>query len=384
MANPDTHTEVLNAQSVLAWFDLHGRHDLPWQQQITPYRVWVSEIMLQQTQVRAVIPYYERFMARFPDVQSLANADINEVLHLWTGLGYYARARNLHKAAMLITQRYNGEFPDSVDALSELPGIGRSTAGAILALSLGKRGVILDGNVKRVLCRYYAIQEWSGDSRTQKRLWDLAEQSTPLNRVDAYTQAMMDLGATVCTRSKPLCHQCPLADHCAALAQGLTADLPVSKPRKQIPVRQAYMVLLPLADGHIRLQQRPASGIWGGLWSLPEFDAMEPLETWLMQAGSRVSRIWPVMRHTFSHFHLDITPVVADIPAGQLQELPPDQCWYALASAADKGQNLGLSAPVKKLLQQWAAIREQYHEPYRLLQEVPERTARTEQSTLPG
>ncbi len=367
MATSDSSIQVLDAHAVLDWFDHHGRHDLPWQKNITPYRVWVSEIMLQQTQVSTVIPYYERFMARFPDVESLAGADIDEVLHLWTGLGYYARARNLHKTATSIVQNHAGLFPTSVDALCELPGIGRSTAGAIVALSMGQRGVILDGNVKRVLCRYHAIRDWAGDTRTQMTLWDLADAATPVDRVEAYTQAMMDLGATVCTRGKPRCADCPLADGCAALAQGLTTVLPASKPRKQIPVRRTFMLLLTLPDGHVRLQQRPATGIWGGLWSLPEFDDMARLEASLTEYGSNVKRIWPVMRHTFSHFHLDITPVVAEVSLPMLAEPASDQCWYSLATAAGKGQNLGLSAPVKKLLQQLAALKEHSNESYRLL-----------------
>ena len=359
--------KVLDAQAVLDWFDQHGRHDLPWQQQANPYRVWVSEIMLQQTQVTTVIPYYQRFMARFPDVQSLAAADINEVLHLWTGLGYYARARNLHKTATVVVRDHNGKFPEELEQLCDLPGIGRSTAGAILALSMGQRGVILDGNVKRVLCRFYAITEWSGETHVQKQLWTLAEQATPFQRVDAYTQAMMDLGATVCTRSKPLCHECPLATDCQALAQGLTSALPVPKPRKTLPVRQTFMLLLALPDGQVLLQQRPPSGLWGGLWSLPEFESITALEEELARRGSTLSRIWPVMRHTFSHFHLDITPVLARLETAAVAERPADQCWYALASAGKKGQNLGLSAPVKKLLEQLSVLEEHNNEPYRLL-----------------
>lgn len=358
---------VLDSAAVLSWFDQHGRHDLPWQQDITPYRVWISEIMLQQTQVSTVIPYFERFIGRFPDVHSLAKADINEVLHLWTGLGYYARARNLHKTAQIVVNKYNGDFPADLDELCSLAGIGRSTAGAIQALSMGKRGVILDGNVKRVLCRFFAIREWSGESTTQKQLWALAEQATPHTRVDAYTQAMMDLGATVCTRSKPLCQTCPLVENCQAFVQGLTTTLPAPKPRKTMPVRQTFMLILALPDGQVLLQQRPPSGLWGGLWSLPEYEHMDSLETRLSQFGSKVKRIWPVMRHTFSHFHLDITPVVAQLESPAVAENSPDQCWYSLATADKKGQNLGLSAPVKKLLQQLAALEEHHNEPYRLL-----------------
>src|SRR5690606_6541720 len=208
------------AQRVLVWFDQHGRKHLPWQQGITPYRVWLSEIMLQQTQVATVIPYFERFIARFPDVQSLAAAPIDDVLHLWTGLGYYARARNLHRCAQTIVRDYGGEFPASVAALSELPGIGRSTAGALASIAHQQRAAILDGNVKRVLARHHAIDGWPGTTQTLSQLWQFAEQHTPDKRSDHYTQAMMDLGATVCTRSKPACDHCPVADSCIAYAQG--------------------------------------------------------------------------------------------------------------------------------------------------------------------
>lgn len=358
----------LNAGAVLQWFDQHGRHDLPWQQNTTPYRVWVSEIMLQQTQVSTVIPYYHRFMQRFPDVSALAEAPIDDVLHLWTGLGYYARARNLHKSAQIVTNHYQGNFPPSLEQLSELPGIGRSTAGAILALSMGQRGIILDGNVKRVLCRYYAIQDWSGENATQKQLWQLAGQATPAERVAAYTQAMMDLGATVCTRSKPACARCPLADTCQALALGLTKTLPVSKPRKILPVRQTFMLICEQGKGEVLLEQRPASGLWGGLWSLPEFSGFDDVQTWLEHKGANFKTCWPVVRHTFSHFHLDITPVIATLASHHIAEQDAGTCWYPLAPTADDTRvNLGLSAPVKKLLQRLGAHQENHHESYRLL-----------------
>ena len=364
----DTQQQPLSAHAVLQWFDQHGRHDLPWQLNPTPYRVWVSEIMLQQTQVTTVIPYYQRFMQRFPDVKTLAQAPIDDVLHLWTGLGYYARARNLHKTAQVVTAQYLGSFPPTLEQLSELPGIGRSTAGAILALSMGQRGVILDGNVKRVLCRYYAIRNWSGENATQKQLWQLAESATPSERVAAYTQAIMDLGATVCTRSKPACTRCPLADHCQALALAMTKTLPVSKPRKILPVRQTYMLICEHNNNEVLLEQRPASGLWGGLWSLPEFTAFDDVQTWLATKGAHFRTCWPVVRHTFSHFHLDITPVVATLTRQQVAEPAAGMCWYPLVPENnDARANLGLSAPVKKLLQRMAAHQENHHESYRLL-----------------
>ena len=346
-----TSTTLIDSDAVLDWYHRHGRHDLPWQQDTTPYRVWVSEIMLQQTQVSTVIDYYQRFMARFPDVQSLAAAPQDDVLHLWTGLGYYARARNLHKTAQIVCQQHDGEFPADPGALTALPGIGRSTAGAILALAMAKRGVILDGNVKRVLCRYHAINSWSGESKTLARLWQIAEDSTPHQQVAAYTQAMMDLGATLCTRSKPACPSCPLQAGCQAYQQGITSQLPVSKPRKTLPQKQTFMILCYQDNATVMLQQRQSTGLWGGLWSLPECNDEQSLTDWLQQNGGEKAGQWPVLRHTFSHFHLDITPVL--VRAGD-----PDRCldsagslWYPL----DHSLKLGLAAPVKKLLDRLAS-----------------------------
>ena len=346
----DTTVTPLDPAKVLAWFHEHGRHDLPWQHDATPYRVWVSEIMLQQTQVGTVIPYYQRFMQRFPFLQTLAAAPIDDVLHLWTGLGYYARARNLHKTAQLVCSEHGGEFPPSQEQLENLPGIGRSTAGAILSLSMGQRGVILDGNVKRVLCRYYAIQRWSGDNQTQKTLWELAEQSTPPQQFAQYTQAMMDLGATLCTRSKPNCAKCPLNSSCQALALNLVNKLPVSKPRKILPTRPVFMLLLQNNDQQVLLEQRPANGIWGGLWSLPEFTALDALQTWANSKHATLQHPWPITRHTFSHFHMDITPVPATLNHHGIAEPQTGLCWHPL----DQSVNVGLAAPVKKLLQQLA------------------------------
>ncbi|MEX2333235.1 MAG: A/G-specific adenine glycosylase, partial [Pseudohongiella sp.] len=303
-------TNLIDTDTVLEWYHQHGRHDLPWQHNTTPYRVWVSEIMLQQTQVSTVIDYYQRFMARFPDVQTLAAAPLDEVLHLWTGLGYYARARNLHKTARTVCDQHAGEFPSDMDTLMTLPGIGRSTAGAILALAMGRRGVILDGNVKRVLCRYHAIQSWSGETRTLARLWQIAEDTTPHKQVAAYTQAMMDLGATLCTRGKPDCQRCPLTSGCQAWRLELTSQLPVSKPRKKLPQKQTYMILYHQDKAAVLLQQRQSTGLWGGLWSLPECSDDEALAAWLQRHGGEQNEQWPALRHTFSHFHLDITPVL--------------------------------------------------------------------------
>ena len=250
------------APALLAWFDHSGRKHLPWQQDTTPYRVWVSEIMLQQTQVATVIGYYERFMQRFPDVQTLAAAPIDEVLHLWTGLGYYARARNLHGAAQTLVAEHSGEMPATLDEVQALPGIGRSTAGAILALSRAQRHPILDGNVKRVLTRYFGIEGFSGEPRIERELWRLAELCTPVARVAHYTQAIMDLGATACVRTRPLCAACPLSAHCVARVEGRQATLPTPKPRKARPERVSYAVIARNESGAVLLEQRPPSGLW--------------------------------------------------------------------------------------------------------------------------
>lgn len=338
-------------QRLLDWFDRHGRHDLPWQQRRTPYRVWVSEIMLQQTQVATVIPYYERFMARFPDVAALAEATQDEVLHLWTGLGYYARGRNLHKAAQLIAEQYDGEFPlHSVDALVALPGIGHSTAGAIIAQSTGRRGVILDGNVKRVLTRLHAVEGWTGRSAVERQLWVLADSYTPHQRVADYSQAMMDLGATLCRRGTPDCARCPFGDVCLARQRGEQRRFPESKPRKALPTRHTLMLMLLDNTGQVLLEQRPSSGLWGGLWSLPQFDSEGELRAWLDShaPGAVVESAWPAFTHVFSHFRLEITPQpVRMLRAGNVNE---QGRWIDPASLGD----IGLATPVKGLLESLA------------------------------
>ena len=299
---------------LLEWFARHGRTDLPWQVDPTPYRVWISEIMLQQTQVATVIPYYQRFMARFPDLSTLAGASLDQVLQHWSGLGYYARARNLHEAARVVAERFQGRFPGRLEDVMALPGIGRSTAGAILSLACGQRHPILDGNVKRVLARFHAVDGWPGQASVLKRLWALAEEYTPVTRVAAYSQAIMDLGATLCTRSRPACGQCPLAADCEARAAGRQRDYPAARPRKALPLRRTRMMLLSNAAGEILLEQRPPAGIWGGLWSFPEIAHGQPLDAWCrehMGLGVRVIEEWPCVQHTFSHFHLEITPVLA-------------------------------------------------------------------------
>ncbi len=336
---------------VLEWFARHGRNDLPWQVNPTPYRVWVSEIMLQQTQVATVIPYYERFMARFADVQALAGAEQDQVLHHWSGLGYYARARNLQTAAQIIRDQHAGRFPEDLEALLALPGIGRSTAGAILALAAGQRHPILDGNVKRVLARFHALAGWPGQAAVQKVLWTLTEQYTPTTQVAAYTQAMMDLGATVCTRASPACGVCPLQADCKARASGCQADYPSPRPRRQLPLRKTRMLLLRNAAGEVLLEKRPPAGIWGGLWSFPELAPDEALEAGCVERlGCRVRLVdeWRAIKHTFSHFQLQITPVLAiadERPVAVMEGR--ERLWYN----PDSRDELGLAAPVERLLQ---------------------------------
>ncbi|PAU55598.1 A/G-specific adenine glycosylase [Pseudomonas sp. PIC25] len=338
--------------AVLDWYDRHGRKDLPWQQGITPYRVWVSEIMLQQTQVSTVLDYFDRFMAALPTVQALAAAEEDEVLHLWTGLGYYSRARNLHKTAKIVVERHDGEFPRDVEQLAELPGIGRSTAGAIASLSMGLRAPILDGNVKRVLARYLAQEGYPGEPRVARQLWDAAERFTPYERVNHYTQAMMDLGATLCTRSKPSCLLCPLRSGCRANLLGRESDFPAAKPRKALPQKRTLMPLLANREGAILLYRRPSSGLWGGLWSLPELDDLEALAPLAAQHALRLGerRELPGLTHTFSHFQLAIEPWLVRVDTATPAVAEADWLWYNLATPP----RLGLAAPVKKLLKRAA------------------------------
>lgn len=339
------------AKRLLTWHAHHGRHDLPWQTPRTPYRVWVSEVMLQQTQVSTVIPYFERFMLRFPDIRSLAAAEEDEVLHLWTGLGYYARARNLHRAARLIEERHGGAFPLRFEAVTALPGIGRSTAGAILAQADGQRHPILDGNVKRVLARFHAVDGWPGEAAVEQVLWSLAERYTPRRRCADYTQAIMDLGATLCRRKAPACELCPVASGCEARARGESDRFPRPRPRRELPVRSTTMLLLTDRSERVLLQRRPPSGIWGGLWSLPECPPDADPGAWCVRhLGLRLHnpRQWPALRHSFSHYHLDIQPVHARAAAeaGRVME-PASLVWYNTRRPDARG----LPAPVDRLLE---------------------------------
>jgi len=334
------------ASRLLAWYDKHGRKNLPWQRDRSTYRVWVSEIMLQQTQVQTVIPYFERFMQSFPDVTSLADARLDDVLHLWSGLGYYARARNLHSAAEIICDKHGGEIPETFEAVVALPGIGRSTAGAILSLALGQRHPILDGNAKRVLARHAAIEAWPGKTSVSRRLWDLAEESTPAARVDAYTQAIMDLGATLCTRTSPVCGSCPVHADCKALSLGDVEQYPGRKPKKDKPLRQTTMVLA-VANGAVYLERRPASGIWGGLWSLPEVSDVDEWCSRRFAASAVDIESWGNLRHSFSHYDLDISPVVVRVATVSSKVADEgDSTWYQFEESPPGG----IAAPVMKLI----------------------------------
>ena len=334
-------------EKVLAWFDINGRKNLPWQLNKTPYTVWVSEIMLQQTQVKTVIPYYQAFMQRFPDILSLADAPQDEVLHHWTGLGYYARARNLQKSAQIIRGQYVGKFPEQLEQLIALPGIGRSTAAAILSLACGQHHSILDGNVKRVLARYFAVEGWPGNKKVETDLWQFADKLTPKARTADYTQAMMDMGATLCTRSKPKCDICPVQTDCLAFVQGRQTELPHKKPKKTIPVKSTFM-LIPMWQKQLLIYKRPPAGLWGGLWGFYEVEHAEQIPEQALSLGLNdiQQQTLRPFRHTFSHFHLDIQPVILFLKQQPIARVMEDtQMWYNLSEP----QNVGLAAPTKKL-----------------------------------
>jgi A/G-specific adenine glycosylase len=340
------------ATRLLRWFDRCGRHDLPWQHPRTPYRVWLSEIMLQQTQVRVVIPYFERFVAALPDVRALATAPLDDVLALWSGLGYYARARNLHAAATLCTERHGGELPRDIHALTALPGIGRSTAGAILAQAWGDRFPILDGNVKRLLARWHGVEGWPGLPAVERQLWTFAEAHLPDARLADYTQAQMDFGATLCTRAAPACVLCPVQDGCVALREGRVAELPTPKPGKALPERQALVLLLEDSDGRVLLQRRPPSGVWAGLWSLPEHPDEAAARTWFelaVDAEYATGDLLPAIAHAFSHYRLQLQPRRWSGVALRPRVADNDELrWIPRSGLAA----LGLPAPIRRLLEE--------------------------------
>ncbi|OOF70970.1 A/G-specific adenine glycosylase [Rodentibacter caecimuris] len=330
------------AQAVLTWYEKFGRKHLPWQQNKTLYGVWLSEVMLQQTQVTTVIPYFERFISVFPSIIDLANASQDEVLHLWTGLGYYARARNLHKAAQIIRDKYNGKFPTDFEQVLALSGIGRSTAGAILSSVLNQPYPILDGNVKRVLSRYFAVQGWAGEKKVENQLWQFSTRVTPTTQVADFNQAMMDIGALVCTRTKPKCNLCPLKQHCQVNLQKNWQDYPAKKPKKVLPEKQSYFLILE-EQGKIWLEQRQNSGLWGGLYCFPQFPTKQELLNYLNSQGIRCYQEWTAFRHTFSHFHLDIYPIYAKTDRNK-SNIDDFSDWKKIGETIQEYQSTLLSA----------------------------------------
>jgi len=351
-SDPDFSAAAPFAERLLAWWERHGRHDLPWQQPRSPYRVWISEVMLQQTQVATVIPYFERWMDRFPKLPLLAEASEDEVLAHWSGLGYYARARNLHRCARRVMEEHNGALPDDPDALAALPGIGASTANAIVSQAFDRPLPILDGNAKRVLARHAAIEGWSGRSAVGKALWRAAEARVPATRGADYTQAIMDLGATVCTRARPACALCPVQADCAGRIKGRLDELPGKKPKRAVPTVERFMLLLRDGAGRILLERRPPQGIWGGLWCLPEADGSETLAERFGLDPSDLEHL-PQVEHRLTHRHLLITPLalcseqVDEAPDGAGSPTPERELgWFHHRELA----NLGLPRPVQRIL----------------------------------
>ena len=338
------------AAQLIAWFGEFGRRDLPWQSDRTAYRVWVSEIMLQQTQVATVIPYFNRFIGHFPSVEMLAGAKLDDVLALWAGLGYYARARNLHRAANSVMDVHKGVFPTSIEELMELPGIGRSTSGAISSLAFGKRAPILDGNVKRALSRYHAVKGWPGKSAVQKKLWALADQHTPQDRIADYTQAIMDFGAIVCTRKKPRCQQCPVRKGCKVEDLGLQESIPSPRPRRERPRRQVCMLLVRDLKRRVLLTKRPAKGVWGGLYSFPELVSDENPCEWCDQyLGAEVASqtTMKTLNHAFTHFDLSIKPLLVRLATSP--RLPKDRDQWFWYNPVRK-MEVGVASPIAVLL----------------------------------
>jgi A/G-specific adenine glycosylase len=338
------------AQRLVRWQKQHGRHDLPWQHTRDAYRVWLSEIMLQQTQVATVLGYYQRFLQRFPDIRALAAAHEDEVLQLWSGLGYYSRARNLHRAAQIVVGQFGGEFPREFDALLALPGVGRSTAAAISAFAFGRRRAILDGNVKRVLCRHLGVAGFPGDKAVETLLWQRAESLLPRRGVEVYTQALMDLGAGVCVRSQPRCGACPVSADCVAYQQDRIGELPAPRPKKNYPEKSTVM-LIALDRGAVLLEKRPPVGIWGGLWSFPEIaSAEDAVQVCRTRFGIEARKLpaWPVLQHGFTHFRLQITPQPLQVVRRDSRVEQPGRLWLAVADAV----GAAIPQPVRVLLRQ--------------------------------
>ncbi|MFP3019583.1 MAG: A/G-specific adenine glycosylase [Arsenophonus sp.] len=338
------------SHTVLNWYHYYGRKNLPWQREKSLYHVWLSEIMLQQTKVTTVIPYFKKFINHFPDIISLANSSQDEILYLWTGLGYYARARNLYKSAKQIIEKYNGKFPNKFDQVISLPGIGRSTAGAILSLSENQHFPILDGNIKRILTRYYGIKGWPGKKEIEKKLWDISTLLTPINDAKHFNQAMMDLGAMVCISIKPKCKLCPLQKNCYSFISNSWQNFPTKKSKGQILVKNNWFLILQYKN-LIWLEKRPPSGIWGGLFIFPKFDTINELNDWINDSGIKYQKIEQLItfRHTFINFYLNIIPIYVNINQFSVFMDKTKGLWYNLK----KDIKIGLAAPVKKLLKEF-------------------------------
>ena len=346
------------ADALIDWQKQHGRHQLPWQGTRDAYRIWLSEIMLQQTQVATVIPYYARFLDSFPDVAALAAAPSETVMAHWSGLGYYTRARNLHRCAQQIVAHHAGRFPSDPETLASLPGIGKSTAAAIAAFAYGARAAILDGNVKRVFCRVFGVEGFPGQAAVEKNLWQRAEALLPAGDIEAYTQGLMDLGATLCTRTRPACDRCPMQSRCIAYASGRTSELPARKPKKAIPEKSTVMLVV-LHEGEILMEQRPPEGIWGGLLSLPELNRLSSgtsdvdldLDEQLALAISSFGDIDDIAMlssfvHGFTHYRLSVMPVQITLRQRHVMAAQTDYQWRGLAQISEAA----LPSPVRKLL----------------------------------
>jgi A/G-specific adenine glycosylase len=336
------------ASRLITWQKMHGRHDLPWQNTSDPYAIWVSEIMLQQTQVSSVIGYYRKFMQRFPNITSLALATQEDVLQHWSGLGYYSRARNLHHAATIIMEQYHGDFPQDFAIIQTLPGIGRSTAAAIASFAFNQIQTILDGNVKRVLARHFLVEGWPSSPKVEKDLWRLAEELLPKQDMVAYTQGLMDLGATLCSRSKPQCSNCPLMKTCAAYQHNRVTELPTPKPRKVIPEKFTTMLILQHGD-EVLLEKRPPTGIWGGLWSFPETDVKLGFETIVLNQFAMIaetSQPLPALSHAFTHFKLHIQPQPMQVLTVSPNICEPKYVWLSI----DDAIGAAISTPIRKIL----------------------------------
>jgi A/G-specific adenine glycosylase len=331
-------------RKLVPWHRKFGRHDLPWQTNKSPYTVWLSEVMLQQTQVATVIPYFHNFLQHFPDIYALASASIDEVLSCWSGLGYYSRGRNLHKAAQRIVESYDGNIPDDIAALQDLPGIGPSTAAAILSLAYNKKHAILDGNVKRVLCRYHGLSVYPDKPEHKQLLWQLAHSNMSTRTAGEYTQAIMDLGATVCSKRQPDCDSCPLKIACQCRQQQAFDTMPLPKPKKKVPEKSIYFAVILNRDGDTLLQKRPEQGIWGGLWSFIEAETVSAF----FELSYLEEQDWtelPTFSHTFTHFKLHITPILFEL--ARKPRLNANQIWYN-----SDNHTVGLAKPVSKILEQ--------------------------------